>query len=107
MRGWLYPMDGAHPLVETRKRAAERAQRAETPGKKSGASNSSTISIICIARSGNRPARLGVAQTGGNRRKPPAKTLLEKFSAVVLSHPRGAPQESICVTLAEIAEIVT
>ena len=33
MRGRLYPMDGAHPLGETGKRAAERAERAETPCK--------------------------------------------------------------------------
>lgn len=26
MRGWLYPMDGAHPLGEPGERAAERAE---------------------------------------------------------------------------------
>jgi hypothetical protein len=58
-------------------------------------------------RCGRRFAPLGMAETGGNRRKLPAKTLREKLSAVLLSHPRGAPQEPIGVTLAEIAEIVT
>jgi hypothetical protein len=33
MRGWLYPMEGAHLLGKTGKRAAERSQRAETPCK--------------------------------------------------------------------------
>jgi hypothetical protein len=56
---------------------------------------------------GNRSAPLGVAETGGNRRKLPAKTRLEKLSTVLLSQPRGAPREPIGVTLAEIAEIVT
>ena len=64
MRGWLYPLDGAHPLGETGKRAAKRAET-------------------------------------------PAKTLLEKLSAVLLSQPRDAPQEPIGVTLAETAESVT
>src|SRR5260370_4275656 len=43
-------------------------------------------------RCGSRSAPLGMAETGGNRRKLPAKTLREKLSAVLLSHPRGAPQ---------------
>src|SRR5882672_5297937 len=44
------------------------------------------------AHCGGRFAPLGVAETGGNRRKPPAKTLLEKLSGVLMSHPRGALQ---------------
>ena len=31
------------------------------------------------------------AETGGNWRKPPAETLLDKLSGVLLSHPTGAP----------------
>jgi len=45
------------------------------------------------------------AETGGNWRKPPAGTLLEKLSAVLLSQPRGALQALIGGSLAEIAEI--
>jgi hypothetical protein len=41
------------------------------------------------ARCGGRFAPLGAAETGGNWRKPPAETLLEKLSAVSLSHLRG------------------
>ena len=44
------------------------------------------------------------AETGGNWRKPPAGTLLEKLSAVLLSQPRGALQASIPPSLAETAE---
>src|SRR5260370_19650514 len=43
-------------------------------------------------RCGSRFAPLGMAETGGNRRKLPAKTLREKLSGVLLSQPRGAPQ---------------
>src|SRR5580704_716619 len=44
------------------------------------------------------------AETGGNWRKLRAETLLEKLSAVLLSHPRGAVQTPIGVSLAETAE---
>jgi hypothetical protein len=99
-------MDGAHPLSETGKRAAERAERAELPAtiRRVGFVNDiNHLDVHC----GSRFAPLGMVETGGNRRKLPAKTLREKLSAVLLSHPRGAPQEPIGVTLAEIAEIVT
>jgi hypothetical protein len=67
MRGWLYPLDGAHPLGKTGKRAAERAQRAETPCKNS------------------------------------TRETVRRFAVSA----KGAPQQPIGVTLAEIAEIVT
>jgi hypothetical protein len=44
------------------------------------------------------------AETGGNWRKPPAGTLLEELSAVLLSQPRGALQALIGGSLAETAE---
>jgi hypothetical protein len=55
-------------------------------------------------RCGGRFEPLGVAETGENWRKLPAETLLEKLSAVLLSHPRGALQPAIGKTLAETAE---
>ena len=45
------------------------------------------------------------AETGGNWRKPPAGTQLEKLSAVLLSQPRGALHPVTGTSLAEIAEI--
>jgi hypothetical protein len=56
-------------------------------------------------RCGGRFAPLGVAETGANWRILPAETLLEKLSAILLSHPRGAVQSSASPSLAEIAEI--
>src|SRR5258708_6246825 len=44
------------------------------------------------------------AETGGNWRKPPAGTLLEKLSAVLPSQPRGALHPVTGTSLAEIAE---
>jgi hypothetical protein len=70
------------------KLGAERAERSETP-------------LHPYISTGRGPP-LGV---GGNWRKLPAETLLEKPSAVLLSHPRGAVQALIGVSLAEIAGI--
>jgi hypothetical protein len=55
-------------------------------------------------RCGGRFAPLAAAETGGNWRKPPAETLLEKLSAVLLSQPRGALHPVTGTSLAEIAE---
>src|SRR5713226_2167759 len=76
---------GARLLGETSKRPAERAERAET----------------------SNPWEMGpfptMARSGGNWRKPPVGTLLEEPSAVLPSHPKGALQALIGVSLAEIA----
>jgi hypothetical protein len=55
-------------------------------------------------RCASRFAPLAAAETGGNWRNPPAETLLEKLSAVSLSHPRGAVHSPIAISLAETAE---
>jgi hypothetical protein len=88
------------PLGETAKRPAERAQRAETPCKNPARrirqryqpSRRALRQPICAAR------------LGGNRRKLPEKPLLEKLSAVSMSHFWGPPQTLIGVSLAETAE---
>ena len=107
MRRCLYTIDGADPLDEPGKRGAERAERPETPCKiparlipKRYQSSLGQDAAIGLRRS----ARRKLAETGGN---PLQTTPLEKVSAVLLSQPKGAPQEPIGVTLAEIAEIVT
>src|SRR5260370_25713587 len=92
MRGLAVPMDGPHPLGETGKRAAERAQRAETPCKNPACGIRQRYQSFGVHAAATGFAPLGVAETGGNRRKLPAETLLEKRSAVLLSQPRGAPQ---------------
>src|SRR5260370_34865420 len=100
-------MDGAHPLGETGKRAAERAERAET------ACNNPARRIRQRYQASRRALRPPVcaARHGGNRRKP-AENSLQKLCArncpqfCCLS--QGVhPKEPIGVTLAEIAEIVT
>lgn len=97
MHDWLCPMDGSVPLGETGKRAAERAQRAETPAKFRRVEFINHINNL-DARHGSRFTPLGLAETGGNWRKPPPKIL----SAVLLPRPKGVP---IGITLAEIAGI--
>src|SRR6266851_10319258 len=69
MRGWLYPMDGAHPLGETGKRAAERAERAE---RAETACNNPARRIRQRYQASRRALRPPVcaARHGGNRRKP-------------------------------------
>jgi hypothetical protein len=47
----------------------------------------------------------GLAETGGNWRKLPARTLLEKLSAVSLSHSRGQLWCETTTALPEIPEI--
>jgi len=69
MRGWLYPMDGAHPLGETGKRAAERAQRAETPSKNPAyriRQRYQSSGVHAAATGLHRSAWRKLAETGGN-----------------------------------------
>src|SRR5216684_4270626 len=90
MRGWLYPMDGAHLWGGDRKTSGGKGGKGGNPLQKSGASDSSTISIIstrAAAAALRRSAWREPAETGGNSLQ---KRCSEKLSAVLLSHPRGA-----------------
>src|SRR5712664_125145 len=100
MRGWLYPMVRAHPLGETGKRAAERAERAETPCKYPARR------IRQRYQSSRRALRqpLCAARHGGNRRKlaeTPCKNAARRNCLQFCCLIQGVP---IGVTLAETAE---
>jgi len=92
MRGWLYPMDGAHPLGglhpvdETGKRAAERAQRAETACNNPHAGFINDIKRLgtSTAASFRRFGERSWAETGGN--------LARATIRISLFDPRGALQ---------------
>ena len=107
MRGRLYPMDGAHPLGETGKRAAERAERAETPCKNPacGIRQRYQSSGVHAAAAGlRRSAWRKLAETGGNSLQKLCSRNCPEFCCLS----QGVhPKEPIGVTLAEIAEIVT
>ena len=92
----------AMPAGETGKRPAERAQRAEARLQQSGASDSSTISIMstCAAAAAGLRA-LGGAETGGNRRNSLQNSARDTVR-VLLSHLRGALQTLIGVSLGEL-----
>jgi hypothetical protein len=98
--------DGMPAVLATmRKGAAEIPEMPEIPLPDAGASESSTISGVPV----NPPApglrRMGLAETRRNRRKFPAENLRQKLSGVLLSHSRGAVQQSSAKRLPEIPGI--